>query len=139
MCITVTRLPTASVVDALAGVTTTPPEIHAKFLHRVRYGVPVVDYIHGVQLPVLALHQQAEVVCRGLLYFDGVDLVDDAKHVKVAVVAKVETELEPHPKVRQNAVAPVAGVEKDLCGSVTLLIAAFCGRACTSCHDGESS
>ena len=37
-------------------------------------------------------------------------------------------ELEPHPEARQDAVAPVAGAEKDLGGSVTVLVAVFCGR-----------
>ena len=44
--------PTAAVVGVLADGTATPPEIHAKLLCRVRYGVPVVDHIHGVQLQV---------------------------------------------------------------------------------------
>ena len=68
---------------------------------------------------------------------DGVILVDDPKHVRVAVVAKLEAELESHPEVRQDAVAPVAGAKKDLRGSITLLVAVFCGRACTSCHNGD--
>ena len=74
----------------------------------------------------------------GLLYSDGVIPVDDPEHVWVAVVAELEAELEPHPEVRHDAAAPVAGAKKDLRGSITLLVAVFCGRACTPCHNGGS-
>ena len=107
----VARLPATAVTDALAGGNTTPSEIHAKLLRRVRSGVPVIDLVHGVQLPVLALHQQAEKVRRELLYLDGIVLVNDPEHVRVTVVAELEIELEPHSQVRQDAVAPVAGIE----------------------------
>ena len=52
-------------------------------------------------------------------------LVDGPEHVRVAIVSELEAELEPHPEVRQDAVAPVAGAEKDLRGSTALFVAVF--------------
>ena len=87
---------------------------------QVRVAV-VVNHIRGVQLPILVLHQQAEVIRYGFFDPDGVVLVNDAERVQVAVITTLETELEPHPELRQDAVLPVAGANQDLCGSATLL------------------
>ena len=70
--------------------------------------------------------RQDTYLCCGLLYSDGVVLVDDPEHVLVAVIAKLGAELKPRPEVRQDSVAPVAGAEEDLRGNVTLLGAVFC-------------
>ena len=59
-------------------------------------------------------------ICMGLHI-----LVNNPEHIRVAIVAKLEVELEPHPVTRQDAVAPVVGAEKGLCGSAALLVAVF--------------
>ena len=51
--------------------------------------------------------------------------IGNPKYIWVPARAELKLELEPHLEVRQNAVAPVAGAEEDLRGSVTLLHTAF--------------
>ena len=72
--------------------------------------VVAVDHICGVHILVFVLHQQMEVVRHRFFDPDGVVLVNNLEHLRVAIVAKLKVELKPHPEMRQDSVAPVAGV-----------------------------